>query len=735
MYNYGRIKEVIMIGRWESDLNISPRQNLGENIMNLENILININKFDNVFSLTEEFTTIRYITKKEYETTVYKYVEPNFFECKEGSSSNPKFIIFSAPGATGKTALAQHICYKKNGIYWDLPDTKVAEYSFNGTISKAIGYENMSNFIKSIENGENFFVIDAFDEAEVGSGRSGIEFFLRDLNNVTQNCHKTCCILMARTESAIFIKNYLINNKIPFKHYEIGLFSEHNAKTYIKNKMEKLNVKMSNIVDQCIDEQFREIRRIFTEEQDASSFIGYAPVLDALATAYDDEKNTLKLLKTTENGENSCSLMTKILNHLLKREQSKFRKALEVKVPNIINEVNNIDELYNTDEQLNRILGKILVDDTTIFADIVDSVPIKYNEEYLEAINTQLPQHPYIRAQEYNNDIIYDFAGTAFRDFVLAYSIANDTLSDFVKDYLLKNNKYCPSQLLIEFYNTFSSGKISGKYIYLMYDSFSSFAQLGDNISIYINGNKRDCSIEFCLVRANGTLLSMNFDLIDLQNGLYINQLANCYIDIDGDINIGNSSCETRINNSTINCNKIIWGCENVSIEAFSPGECVIITNQFDYTTISIPKFEIKTDDKNNLKISSPSINKYYKLLAYNSENIFESNDNDFVFFANLIRRIFSCLRSHSKDTPARKMDFIDNRIVSTNYNKKNILNFLLYKHILYTDEQAWLYKLDTNTLSVFSINWNEVRDGNYDSLNDLYKNYIANKDFIKQDS
>ena len=715
-----------MISRWENEINISPKPKTLENIMNLESILRTINKSNNDFSLNSEYATIRYITKKEYDEKVYKYIEPNFFECEGNGSINPKFILFSAPGATGKTALARHICYEKNGIFWDLPDNKVAEYSFNGAISKAVGFSKMSDFIKSIECGENFFVIDAFDEAEVGSGRSGIEFFLRDLDSMTQNCHHICGILMARTESAVFIKNYLKNHNISFSHYEVGLFSEYNAKTYIRNKINRSNTFISDIINKCIDEQFREIKRIFNEK-DAASFIGYAPVLDALAAAYDDEKNTLKLLKSTTNGENNCTLMIKILEHLLTREQSKFIKALEVKVPQISNVVKDINLLYNTDEQLCRIFSMILVNDATLFASIDDSIPLEYNEEYLEAINTQLPQHPFIIAQEFNDNVNYDFTGTAFRDFVLAYSLANDTLSDFVEDYLSKNNKYCPSQMLIEFYNMFSHGKISGKYIYLMYNSFRSSAQLGDRISIHINGDKQDCSIEFSLMREDNIISLVEFKLIDLEDGIWINQLSNCYIDIDGDINIGNDHGESRISNSMINCNKIIWHGENISLEAYSPGECTLIADQFDYTTLSIPKFEIKTDNKNNLKVcsTSSSLKRYYKLLAYKTDNILESSDNNFIFFANLIRRIFSCLRSHSKDTPARKMDFIDNRIVSANNDKKDILDFLLGEHVLYSDEQAWLYKLDTNKLSKFSINWNEVRDGDYSSLNNLYDKYV----------
>lgn len=114
----------------------------------------------------------------------------------------------------------------------------------------------------------------------------------------------------------------------------------------------------------------------------------------------------------------------------------------------------------------------------------------------------------------------------------------------------------------------------------------------------------------------------------------------------------------------------------------------------------------------------------YFKLLAYKCDEFFDTDYDDFNSFSNLLRRIFSCLRSHSKDTPARKMDYIDNRIIGKYIYKKVILDFLLSEHILFTDDQDWLYKLDTTKLSQFSINWNEIREGEFKSLNSLYNMY-----------
>ena len=103
-----------MLSFWDTKLNIRDRKG---QIMNLESILSSVKTSANSFNLNDSFKTIRYISDEEYSDTVHKYVEPMFTETMRSlNSQSPRFILFSAPGATGKTALAQHICYSKHEI-------------------------------------------------------------------------------------------------------------------------------------------------------------------------------------------------------------------------------------------------------------------------------------------------------------------------------------------------------------------------------------------------------------------------------------------------------------------------------------------------------------------------------------------------------------------------------------------------------------------------------------------
>lgn len=209
-----------MLGYNEKKPTTLARIDKSDKGIDLNVILGSIRYSESRFALNTDYNTIRYIDEPEFINTVHKYIEPVFRESTESKGTAPRFLLLSVPEVTNKTTLAKYLCFRKRSIYWSLSDTKLAEYSFDGALTRVFGLSKVSEFADSLSNGKSFFVIDGIDKAELRSGRTGIEFFLRDLNNAVENSTQVCAVLVAGTESAIFIKDYWNKHNIPYKHYE-----------------------------------------------------------------------------------------------------------------------------------------------------------------------------------------------------------------------------------------------------------------------------------------------------------------------------------------------------------------------------------------------------------------------------------------------------------------------------------------------------------------------------------
>lgn len=79
-------------------------------------------------------------------------------------------------------------------------------------------------FISNLNAGRALLIIDAFDEADIISGRAGIDFLLNDLNELTVDSLSCSIVLLARTETALHLSEYCESHQILFSHYEIGFF-------------------------------------------------------------------------------------------------------------------------------------------------------------------------------------------------------------------------------------------------------------------------------------------------------------------------------------------------------------------------------------------------------------------------------------------------------------------------------------------------------------------------------
>lgn len=690
--------------------------------MTLEGILSKLGNCNEVQILEGAHPSIARITKELF------YVQPNYEEIH--SSRQARFILFSAPGASGKSALAKYIAYKYKGLYWDLAKITLGENSFHGTLWRAMKQDKLYEFFNDLKSGKETLVLDAFDEAEMISGRAGIEYFLKDLSEATESSLYPTVLLFARTESATFIAEFCEKKNIQYAQYEIGFFEEYNAKEFIRKKLQTMNKRITQTVNNCIDEQFAVINRILGDKEIAKSFLGYAPVLEALVQSFDEERNTVKLLeKLKGNDTTTTGIIFNILKYLLEREQKKVCNGLREKWSKEYPEFNNWKIIYSVEEQMVRIVEYIIfgkVSEESFY--LLSGIPEELYTDYVESLKIFLPQHPFLQNLISNESI--EFTGPAFRDFALSFVLSQSEYEDLALEYFSDRSvtSHFPSQLLFDFYVIFSRAEMTGKIFPLLYDSYKAKETATKTAFVDISSVGDEKYAVFRLEDLSAFKEVEDSELyISGEGALYVSRLSNGNIDMEGEVYIGDSKNTSRICNATIIAQQIYFNTPYIYIEARQPGQCLLVSDRDIINKCSdIPKFDIQADAQNLIKISIPNINSYYRLRPYRYD--FESLDGDnYVRFCMFVKKIMNCLRKHRKDAPAKDKEFIDNEIISKNQFKRKSMDFLIEKGIIYVDsKETYLYKLDVDRLAEYELNWVGFTREDNSGLLKLYKEFLG---------
>lgn len=381
--------EIDMIAQWLYNI-ISLAADKECVSMNLDTVLEKIGTSRNIHLVENHPCSVSIVESCDFfiKPTVKDIVCP----------ADSKIILFSAPGATGKSALAKFISSSKKALLWDLSKEKIANHSFSGMLVESLGTKLFSEFTNGLETGDAVLVIDALDEAEMISGRVAIETLLADLRAVCINSICPNVILCARTETAHLIKEFYSKDstKLEISHYEISFFEETNAVEFIKKKISEKK-QVTPATETWIREQFAVIKgAIGGDVLGTKSFLGYAPVLEALAVYFVCEPNTMRLLQNTQN---STDAFCQIMDYILAREKSKVVEGFKQRCQRDFPSFNDWDKVYSDEEQIKR-LADYLVFDSTDYNNCRLDLPNELSSEYGDLVATFLRDHPFVRASE-----------------------------------------------------------------------------------------------------------------------------------------------------------------------------------------------------------------------------------------------------------------------------------------------------------------------------------------------
>jgi len=644
---------------------------------------------------------LKYISEEPF------YVPTDISDVKTNSrvsTLNPKFILFSAPGATGKSALAEYMAYKKQALYWNLAKLKLGTNSFAGSILQAVGPENYSDFIINLNAAKVMLVIDAFDEAEIISGRKMLSSFIDDISRSLNHHVEASVVFLARTETAQYIASFCAENDIPLAHYEIGFFNEVSAKEFITRLVVEKPATPTQADLDCVNAYYVTVKKNITEEE-CRSFLGYAPVLQAIAEHIKSRTNRAKLISELASQCDCVTLIMSIMTDLLGREQKKklvaaFKERCQEAHP----EFNDWDKVYGEEEQLVRIVNYILFDDQKYSNYFVAELPPQLIEDYQEMLEIFLPQHPFIRrvANRDNGGSFVDFTGPAFRDYTLARIILSKEYDELAQMYFeeSQSKSYFPSQIFFDCYKALAGDTVCASHISYVYDSYRAKATALERPYLQcscIPADEGDTEQHVAVFGMTSDpkktdvpkRTDIELELKVEKQEICFDQLANVAIDEPNLIvRIGRAGIDSRIASSSVIAKEIWWGTRSVTIESYKPEGCLLVAREA--MRGENPSIEISGGE--NLRVSAPNVHEYYRLIAYKYD-FEDSTSLDVTKLIHALRCILVEFRAHRKDTLAKTAERIEFVTVGSSKIKRDVLEYLKESKIIY--EEAHLYKID----------------------------------------
>jgi hypothetical protein len=544
------------------------------------------------------------------------FVEPDLQVQQPIEPGRTSVVLLSAPGAVGKSTLASELASRAQAFLWDLSKFQVGSRTFSGTILDLYGFVS-TGVQKRLQEGRFLFILDALDEAQVRSGSQNFDAFISDLAEALREPRaRPCVVLLARSDTADWIHLLFENTGVPLARYQIEYFDKSRAVSFIEKRLDDrrraegsqlLHRQQVKPFSEALSVLFDLIYNLFGvleqkawEDSRVRNFLGYAPVLEAL-TDYVDVTNYMTLIRELRDDAGAArdpwQFLTDIIKRLSHREQAKVREAIRVQLGSTAKAAGWSDwaRLYAPAEQCSRVLGRAL---RMPIAPQGSSLPLPLARQYEEALETILPQHPFLAGRQ--------FANVVFKEFIYAWGITHGTgpLSDGLRIAMRdREDPFLPSQLFSRFIvNIGDEGAmvLDGQDFGILYESFLSRAQ-EVGLTLVQEGDEIQASI--VLDREE----EVELGILDTGLGVHFwRRLGNADVGVRSRVQLGLPGQRFLLGPATdVDCGQFIIGCEGLDIDV--SGNVRIRADSYiaDSPQLSI---RVRNESQGRLAVSWPGI-------------------------------------------------------------------------------------------------------------------------------
>ncbi|MHA6513030.1 hypothetical protein [Tessaracoccus sp. Z1128] len=333
--------------------------------------------------------------------------------------------MIQAAAGVGKSLLAKYMAAMSGNALVNLSlDLQVGANYYRGGLSKAYQAEAWP-IASAIAGGEAALVIDGLDEALVAATIPNYEASLNDLAEILKSRGDAdralaSAVLLGRPDSVERAVHILTTAGLRCDTYAINLFSEHEQAQLIGQLAEKKFPGINrNQFDNLVAEFLALIRATLGEnELERRSFLGYAPVLDAISAMGESENlyAALSSLRANEDRREAWSILAKIPMWLLLREQEKIVQAA------LPADRALASRCYDPTHQLEYLCSEDL---DLAFPEIATNADHDQAARVRTLISSQLEIHPFLRGDASTNAsslALESFASPVFRDYTAAWA-------------------------------------------------------------------------------------------------------------------------------------------------------------------------------------------------------------------------------------------------------------------------------------------------------------------------
>lgn len=552
-----------------------------------------------------------------------------------GASEDKQIILVSAPGAVGKTTLAQRIAHTTDSVYINLAESDpVGGNTLAGGLVRSGLYSKWEDQTTAV-------VIDGLDEARFRVPQESFKAFLEDVAELTSD-RSLPTTLFGRTgaieETCIIFDDI----DVEFCVLEIGYFDLERSVDFVENRLlakraDRKHIDVERDAAELILGRLRD-----QTEHDGDRFAGYAPVLESVANHIDTHNNASVLLSDLRKGGHPMTLAG-VANDILNRESGKLR-TLQFEDQGLV------DRLYLPDEQLEHLAAKMYGTHQVGLPEMGAADA----HIYREALETWLPDHPFLDGSR---------ASTAVFDAVIVgYALTHPKSSDVaLSRELLRGTAANP--FLSEFYPVSRDGGtpvLPPEHVGVIYASYRSRLSIGDSANLIIEGKEEDedqlySTVEISISRRdteNSAVFTYDSDQSGVVNlGSHIEDVE---ITADSvDVRIGGSSEIVFVAPVDISCATLDIDAEKIIVEKSPslPAAAVVMSaDEYKGSRVrSIPVVRCGA----NLMVSWPGA-KVYPWTDFVVE--FMSDDDDLRVTEALrrLRKFVIAFRSHRRGALAR---------------------------------------------------------------------------------